>query len=208
MRRSNELPPPLQLMSDVVFLTYYDFWQKITKAPKVQPNGGSKVPPPRYIFIKDIQEETTRDVILPEIGRRGSYFMGQLPNARPDKPTYFGDWPGVTLTPDQDDFYTMLYTAHGRGVSAFLFNHKQELGARRIKSVRVWFSDEHESYYARFEMEDSPHLKSKPAKARRSIGMSTSGDGAAFDFTLSRHDSFQLDTREVLDHDVRRPRKS
>jgi hypothetical protein len=66
-------------MSDVVFLTYYDFWQKITKAPKVLPNGGSKIPPPKYIFIKDIQEETTRDVILPEIGRRGSYSWSSCP---------------------------------------------------------------------------------------------------------------------------------
>jgi hypothetical protein len=122
--------------------------------------------------------------------------MEQLPNARPDKPTYFGNWRGVTLTPDQDDFYAMLYTAHGRGISGFLFNHKQELGARRVKSVRVWFSDEHESYYARFEMEHSPPPRTKPALARRTIDMSTDAHGVTFNFTLQRHDSFDLTSND------------
>jgi hypothetical protein len=169
MRNIKTKTPDLQKMSDVVFLTYYEFWRKIMKHPEMQSSGGSKVPSPKFIFIKDIQEEEARDVVFPEIGRRGGFEVAtDDENGSEYEVTYFGNWPGETFTPEQDEFYALLYTKQCRSIAAFLFNHKAEFGPRRIKSIRIWHSETELSYCLRLEVEESTvQIMEKSAGRRR-----------------------------------------
>jgi len=197
--------PALQRLSDIVFLTYYTFWRRFADQSQIHTAGGSKIPAPKYIFIKDIQEEDAIDTFFPEIGKRGRHPPynpeGQSESDSGDesdtKPLYFGDWPGVTFAPQQDEFWAMLATRQGRGISAFLFNHKQELGPRRIKGITIWHSGEELSYFMRFEMEDSPVplMKRSPTAEDQSIAavqVYTSGLTP-----VKRRDSFDLEDPTV-----------
>jgi hypothetical protein len=136
MRSIKTESPALQKMSDIVFLTYYEFWRKLMRRPQMSSSGDGKVPPPKYIVVQNIQEEGDDDEMK-----------------------YFGYWPGVTFTPEQEGFFALLYTKQGRGIAAFLFNHKNSFGPRRVGAITVWHSEAEESYCLRFEMEDSPELE-------------------------------------------------
>ena len=160
-------------------------------------SGGSKIPPPKYIFIKDIQEKEAVEHVFPEIGRRGGHVMHDAGEDSEDETTYFGNWPGVSYTPEDDAFYALLYAKQGRGISAFLFNHKQELGPRRIKAATIWHSEKEQSYCVRFEMEDSPEPETGLAK--RSMGHTVMNDQPIIEPVLKRHDSFDLGSTDVYD---------
>ena len=195
--------PPLQKMSDLIFLTYYEFWRKMVKYPHMAENGGSKIPTPKYIFVKDIQEEDAVEKVFPAIGRRSGHEMPKGDGE--EDTTYFGNWPGVTFKPQDDGYCAILSTKQGRGIAAFLFNHKQELGAKRVKTITIWHSESEGSYFLRFEIEDSP--APKPQLARRTLGKSVDDEYPIIEPMAMRHDSFDLgmgNVKEGVEKDTRK----
>jgi hypothetical protein len=48
-------------------------------------------------------------------------------------------WPGVDYGPDSDEFAALLGSPNGVGVAYILLQHREQLGQKTIKSVRVWY---------------------------------------------------------------------
>ncbi|CAF9923129.1 MAG: hypothetical protein HETSPECPRED_005248 [Heterodermia speciosa] len=60
-------------------------------------------------------------------------------------------WPGYTFTPqgEPDEFYALLGTPHGRGVTYLLIDHPNELPGKSVESITIFGTISSE-----FEMEN------------------------------------------------------
>ena len=144
---SSELPP-LALASDLYFLSYYIFWQEEMALLNVSPNGGSTIPAPDILVIPSIVETEASTRIFPDIGIRFS-------------PADSGGrkWPGWKFTPDSDYFKVILATKQGRGVSHWLFQHKDVFGAKSISSITLFKAA---GWALKFELGASPPPTQQP----------------------------------------------
>lgn len=141
------IPPPLQRASDLYFLEYYRYWGGTQNYPGVVPTGGSPVPPPRYIIIRQIHEETIVE-IFGEIKER------QNDNSRRTGAKKF---PGDEFIRTDDEFLVILTSPMGRSIAWFLSHHKHIFGAKTIGRMRLWATNSHENdYNLIFELIDPP----------------------------------------------------
>ncbi|KAF2429422.1 hypothetical protein EJ08DRAFT_734983 [Tothia fuscella] len=143
--------PRLNHWSDVVFLTYY---QTILDenlyniGHTLKPEGGSQIPCPQWWLIHQIGANP--GISAPDI-------MEHLAKQRGAKE--LGVWPGALFELEsEENSRAMLATDHGKGLSFFLLQHKEQFGLKRVKGVRIWVSKNGpgeplwKKYHAAFEI--------------------------------------------------------
>lgn len=163
--------PPLAFASDVIFLSYYEFWRvKMSYGNAL--GGESQIPAPKIIFVNDIEEEDAVETVYPEIETRGGFTKPDDDESTP-APT----WPGAIWTPESDYFKVMISTKQGRAIVNFLSQHKVEFGIKTVLSIVLYScAEDGANYCLRFEIGDPPAGgASVSSLARRDSGFSFVG---------------------------------
>jgi len=147
--RSNlaTIEPPLRFASDLYYLQYYRYWAVDRSHPGADPAGGSLIPPPKAIVIRSIHEDGILEYFR-EIKRRQGDFSPREGGRR---------WPGDRFTRDHDEFYVLMTSPMGQGVTWFLTQHKHIFGAKSVGRIRVWASsDAEDDFNMLFEIINPP----------------------------------------------------
>ncbi|KAG7008294.1 hypothetical protein G7Y79_00006g019140 [Physcia stellaris] len=110
--------PQVKFWSDIVWIVWASLAKTDTEASSL-----------KYIFRHDIINEETIFVIEEIFGvSRRNFPDGE-------------EWPGRKLVPNEESFWAVLGTPHGRGIAYLIRDHPNELPGKSIESINVFRGD-------------------------------------------------------------------